>query len=79
MEKDKKVPDKSASKRASKKASKRAAGPIKKGPAGDSFCPECGVPVKRAQAPAGEEIFDDFEFVCPACCCGMYIEVKEKE
>jgi len=27
----------------------------------------------------GEEVFDDVEFVCPACCCGMYVELKEEE
>ncbi|NLI13557.1 hypothetical protein [Pelotomaculum propionicicum] len=23
------------------------------------------------------ECFEDDEFICPACCCGIYIEVKE--
>lgn len=43
-------------------------------------CPECGEPVKQPESsPQEEEIFDDIEFIYPACCCGMYIELKEDE
>ncbi len=43
-------------------------------------CPAGGSIVKSVEQ-LGEddsgECFSDEEFICPACCCGVYIEVKE--
>ncbi len=33
--------------------------------------------VEQPGADNSGECFTDDEFICPACCCGVYIEVKE--
>lgn len=32
---------------------------------------------KENELSEGEDLCRDDEFICPACCCGIYIEVKE--
>ncbi len=42
--------------------------------------PAKGAAGKEADRPEREdpaECFTEDEFICPACCCGLYIEVKE--
>jgi hypothetical protein len=41
-------------------------------------CPKCGGTLENNEAAALEDIFPDDEFICPACCCGIYIESKEE-
>jgi len=40
-------------------------------------CPECGCLLESSSPAAGEDVFPDDEFICPACCCGVFIELKE--
>ena len=42
------------------------------------YCPQCGGLLEVGHPPAGEELFPDDEFECPACCCGIYVEVKDE-
>ena len=44
-----------------------------------TYCSKCGGLIENNLPPADEEIFPDDEFDCPACCCGIYIEVKEEQ
>jgi len=63
-----------------KKTLKNACGLRGEAGPGDLRCPECGAPVEPPEnCLSREEIFEDVEFVCPACCCGMYIEIKIDE
>lgn len=44
--------------------------------------PKCGAPLTTAGPSEGyaipeEDAWDD-EFICPACCCGIYIELPEE-
>lgn len=41
-------------------------------------CPKCGEVQIHNPPPAGDDVFDDDEFICPACCCGIYIEVSDE-
>lgn len=44
-------------------------------------CPKCGELSENNPPTAGEEVedvFTDDDFICPACCCGIYIEVRDK-
>lgn len=41
-------------------------------------CPKCGEVQENNPPPSGDDVFDDDEFICPACCCGIYIEVKDE-
>ncbi len=41
-------------------------------------CPNCGEPLDNIESAVDEDIFPDDDFICPACCCGIYIEVKEE-
>lgn len=40
-------------------------------------CPECGGLLESGSSAASEDVFPDDEFICPACCCGIFIELKE--
>ncbi len=45
-------------------------------------CPAGGSIVEAVEQAGGSEnesgeCFSDDDFICPACCCGVYIEVKE--
>jgi RecJ-like exonuclease len=40
-------------------------------------CPECRGLLEIGSTAVGEDVFPDDEFICPACCCGILIEVKE--
>jgi hypothetical protein len=39
--------------------------------------PECGGLLESSSSAASEDVFPDDEFTCPACCCGIFIELKE--
>ncbi|MDD2554590.1 MAG: hypothetical protein PHP51_08465 [Desulfotomaculaceae bacterium] len=43
-----------------------------------TYSPNCGELLKNNPPTAGEDVFEDDDFICPACCCGIYIEVREK-
>jgi hypothetical protein len=40
-------------------------------------CLECGGLLESGSSAAGEDVFPDDEFITPASCCGIFIEVKE--
>lgn len=44
----------------------------------EDCCPKCGAPLDNNEPPVYEDTFPEYDFICPACCCGIYIEVKEE-
>ncbi|MFX4262727.1 hypothetical protein ACOBQJ_11035 [Pelotomaculum propionicicum] len=41
-------------------------------------CSKCGELLENNPPPAVDDVFADDEFICPACCCGIYIEVRDE-
>lgn len=48
----------------------------------ENCCPKCGAPLDNLdnndEPAVYEDIFPEDDFICPACCCGIYIEVREE-